>query len=274
MRLTPALRAEYNLLFASCEIRPRYQAAVERRVIALAAGLARYLGVARELGLPWYVVAVIHSLEADLDFSRHLHNGDPLGARTRRVPRGRPADGEPPFSWEESASDALRLRGLHEVEEWDLPTLLFQLEAYNGWGYRRHHPEVLSPYLWSFSNHYERGKYVGDGSFSSAAVSRQPGGAVLLSALERRGLARIPGRGADSPAGGSDGPPLRYSGSARLPRGADLQAFLNGFPGIDLRVDGRAGPRTSEAFRAVTGRYLVGDPREPSPGPEEERKPA
>jgi len=42
---------------------------------------------------------------------------------------------------------------------------------------------------------------------------------------------------------------------------ADLQRWLNRFPGIFLRVDGIAGPDTSAAFRRVTGRYLPGDSR-------------
>ena len=43
---------------------------------------------------------------------------------------------------------------------------LYELERYNGFGYRDRRPQVLSPYLWSFSNHYSRGKYVADGRFS------------------------------------------------------------------------------------------------------------
>jgi peptidoglycan hydrolase-like protein with peptidoglycan-binding domain len=42
---------------------------------------------------------------------------------------------------------------------------------------------VPSPYLWSFSNHYTRGKYVADGRFSPTAVSQQVGAAVLLKQL-------------------------------------------------------------------------------------------
>src|SRR5262249_28019842 len=57
--------------------------------------------------VPWFVIAIIHNLEASRAFDRHLHNGDPLTARTRNVPRNRPAAGSPPFTWEESAQDAL-----------------------------------------------------------------------------------------------------------------------------------------------------------------------
>jgi lysozyme family protein len=45
--------------------------------------------------VPWYLVGIIHYRECSLYFSRHLHNGEPLTERTRRVPAGRPASGGP-----------------------------------------------------------------------------------------------------------------------------------------------------------------------------------
>jgi lysozyme family protein len=71
---------------------------------------SRYQKVASELhpNAPYWFVGVIHQLEAGGKFDRHLHNGDPLSARTTRVPSGRPKTGNPPFTWEYSALDALR----------------------------------------------------------------------------------------------------------------------------------------------------------------------
>lgn len=175
---TPNLREEYRRLFDTCTIRPERRAQVRDVASKLEANQARYSAVAQRVGAPWYFVAIVHSLEAGRDFGRHLHNGDPLTARTTSVPKGRPEQGNPPFTWEESAADALsRLR---DWRDWDIPGLLYKLEEYNGWGYRLHHPEVRSPYLWSSSNHYAAGKYVKDGKFSPTAVSEQCGGAGLL----------------------------------------------------------------------------------------------
>ena len=42
------------------------------------------------------------------------------------------------------------------------------------------YPEVLTPYLWSFSNHYKKGKFVKDGKFDPEFVSKQCGAAVIL----------------------------------------------------------------------------------------------
>ncbi len=97
-----------------------------------------------------------------------------------------PSEGEPPFTWLDSARDALTLKKLDQVREWSLPCMLYLLEAYNCFGYRPR--GVPTPYLWSFSNLYSRGKYVADGRFDPQAVSKQCGAAVLLRVLQERGL--------------------------------------------------------------------------------------
>jgi lysozyme family protein len=262
MHLSPALQEEYVRLFRTCVVRPTAIAHVDAAVNRLREARPRYEAVAARTSVPWAVIAVIHMLEASGRFTRHLHNGDPLTARTVQVPAGRPRIGAPPFTWEASAADALTLKGLHQQRDWSLPRTLHTLEGYNGWGYRRHHPEVLSPYLWGMCTHYRAGKYVADGRWSSTAVSSQCGCAVLLRRLAELGEVRFD----DQPAATPDAPLVRYhetlpADPAEQARAADLQRWLNTHPGIFLRVDGVAGPRTSEAFRRVTGRYLPGDPR-------------
>lgn len=177
--LTPKLRKEYLDLFASCEMRPQKQQEVERIRTRIVNSRHRYEEVERVTKVPWYVVAVIHSLEGSLKFTTHLHNGDPLTAKTVHVPKGRPA-GTPPFRWEDSAADALEFDHFTGVKKWPLSVVLFKLEGFNGFGYRMRHPEVLTPYLWSFSNHYTKGKFTADGKFDPNAVSKQCGAAVLL----------------------------------------------------------------------------------------------
>ena len=178
-----ALEPEYRRLWADVHLRADRKASAMATAKRINEKRERYLVVARDTGVPWPVIGIIHAMECGLDFSRHLHNGDRLTARTHQVPRGRPASGEPPFTWEESASDALRCDHLDECHEWTIPRLLWQLEGYNGWGYRRHHPDVLSPYLWSGTQHYQAGKYVEDGKWSSTAVSGQSGAAAILACL-------------------------------------------------------------------------------------------
>jgi lysozyme family protein len=254
-QLDAALRAEYERLFATCKVRAQRMQAVDAIVDRLVAARTRYAGLETVLGTPWYVVAVIHSLESGQRFDRHLHNGDPLTARTTHVPAGRPPRGNPPFTWEASATDALQLHGFDRWHDWGVAGVMYKLEQYNGWGYRQFHPQVLSPYLWSFSEHYQKGKYVADGHFDPNAVSLQCGAAVLLRRMVDRGL--IP---ALQPA--PAGPLFRYSGDTVAPRGVALQRFLNTLPGVELDVDGKLGPNSSQAVQRAFGHLLAGDPRE------------
>lgn len=261
---TEALRTEYETLFNSCVVRPENVQVVDQIIASLEANRNRYQKVGNKSGIPWYFVAAIHNMESSQSFTRHLHNGDPLTARTVHVPANRPKTGQPPFAWEESAADALFVRKLGSGNDWSLAGTLYQLEGYNGWGYRLHHPHVLSPYLWSFSNHYKSGKYIADGTWSDVAVSKQCGAAVILRRMAEGSKIEFP----DQPAPKLNTPPLVVNYSMLKPadptvlqRINELQKWLNTFPGIFVKLDGVPGDRTSEAFRKVTGNYLPGDPR-------------
>lgn len=141
--------------------------------------------------VPWYFLACVHYMECSFSFKKHLHNGDPLTGYTVHVPAHRPKVGHPPpFTFEESAVDAIKLMKYDQVTNWSLPYILLKLEGYNGFGYNR--KGVKSPYLWSFSNHYIKGKYVADGKFDADAVSSQMGAAVILKRMEDRALISIP----------------------------------------------------------------------------------
>lgn len=266
--LTSALKAAYEKLFNDCHVRAENQAEVESTVARLAANKARYRTVADALGtVPWHFVAVIHCMEASLSFDKHLHNGDPLTARTVQVPRGFPKTGSPPFPWEASARDALTLKKINAWNDWSVGGLLYKLEEYNGWGYRLHHPHVLSPYLWSYSSHYTSGKYVRDGLWDDNAKSKQCGAATLLRRLAEKDLITLGSVAATAGAqiganAGAAGPILRYSATNDIiAHAAELQTFLNQLPGIFVKVDGRPGQKTSDAFKKAFGIYLPGDPR-------------
>jgi lysozyme family protein len=255
--LTASLRKEYEDLFNTCSINTDKSNAVEYIIQKVIPNKSRYETVSRQLGIPWYFIAVIHSMEAGLSFTKHLHNGDPLTARTVHVPKGRPVMGNPPFTWEESAVDALQYQKVDKWKDWSLPGVLYKIEEYNGWGYRVKHPHVLSPYLWSFSNHYTKGKYVADGTWSETAVSLQCGAAVLLRRMAEEEVIDLDFTPVKQV---SEEPFLKYS-NKKIEYGTELQAFLNKFPGIYLKEDGKPGDRTSAAVKKVFGFYLKGDSR-------------
>ncbi|MEN0047398.1 MAG: hypothetical protein AAF806_10100 [Bacteroidota bacterium] len=249
---TKTLRQEYIDLYKSIEIKTTKLAIIENHVDQILANKQKYESVTEELSIPWFFVGLIHTLESNRDFNTHLHNGDPLTKRTRQVPKGRPKSGSPPFTWEESALDALKYKKFHRETDWSLTKILYNLEKYNGWGYRLHHPHVKSPYLWSYSNHYRSGKYIADGTFSEDAVSRQSGAAVIMRRMEQRAV--IDPFKIITPSFFS------FSNSEEV-RVKDLQRFLNSFDGIALLVDGIPGKNTSAACKKIFGHYLEGDER-------------
>ena len=158
----------------------------------------RYRALEAVTGVPWWFAGIIHLMECSCNFKQHIHNGDPLTARTVQVPAGRPVAGDPPFTWEASATDAFELHGwlLDKVRrlpfgdpDWTPATVLWRFESWNGFGYRNH--GVRSPYLWAGSNHEQPGRYVRDGVWDADAWSKQIGSAVILREMAARGIVRV-----------------------------------------------------------------------------------
>lgn len=178
-----ALQDEYSQLWARMAIRSSFKSALEASARKIIANREKYTNVSGMTNVPWYVIGLIHQMEAGCSFSCHLHNGDSLARRTVNVPANRPATGNGPFKWESSACDALLMKRLDAVKDWTVERIAYELERYNGFGYRHYHKDVLTPYLWSGTTHYSRGKYVADGKWNSSAVSGQTGAMALLKTL-------------------------------------------------------------------------------------------
>lgn len=183
-----ALAADYKELWKQSVVSALGLKYGKADALKILANRSKYEEIQKLTGVPWWFIGVIHKMEAGLRFDRHLHNGDPLTARTKMVPAGRPlampASGHFPYTWQESALDALKLKSLDKNKDWSIAHALFLLEGYNGYGYRQYHPTVKSPYLWSMTSVYKKGKYVADGKWSSEAVSQQCGIACILKELK------------------------------------------------------------------------------------------
>jgi len=178
---TQEIRDEYQMLWDTCTINPGKQPIIDAIVKLMREDYSRYYDVEKRTHVPAHVIAIIHLLECGRDFTKHLHNGDPLTARTVHVPKGYPIKPDPPYMWEYSAADALTQNGMTQWNDWTVAGMLYRFERYNGFGYRGH--DIHSPYLWSGTSHYTRGKYVADGKWDATAVSKQIGAAAIMKGL-------------------------------------------------------------------------------------------
>lgn len=179
----------YRELFRTCVIRSDKASEVKWYTdkVTDPSRRERYQRIEDEICVPWYFVAIIHGMECGFDFNKHLHNGDPLRSRTVQVPKGRPQTWNPPTDWHSSAVDALRYDKFADLTDWDLARMLYRWEAYNGWRSRLLY-KINTPYLWSFSNHYSKGKFVADNVWDGNAVSKQCGAAVMLKMIVETGV--------------------------------------------------------------------------------------
>jgi lysozyme family protein len=172
----------YRKLWDHAAIQPARAAAAKAIAKKIVAKKDLYQEVERTTGVPWFMIGAIHNRESSLRFNAHLHCGDPLTARTTHVPKGRPVDGQPPFTWKDSAFDALTMppHSLNKVGQWSVERMLYEMEKYNGWGYLK---RGNSPYLWSWTSEYSSGKYVADHKYDPSAVDQQAGCAAIVKAV-------------------------------------------------------------------------------------------
>ena len=187
------LKPKYLDLYEQMKLRPERQSELDRICERILKHRERYEYVEQKTGVPWWFIAAIHNMESSGNWNCHLHNGDPLTARTVRVPADRPVD-EPEkgwevgYTWEESAIDAIKLKNFHDVTDESLPAWLWRSHLYNGFGRVDYvgdlgHSYLHTPYIWSGTNIYQSGKFVRDGVFDSNAVSQQIGVAPIIKRL-------------------------------------------------------------------------------------------
>ena len=258
------LKDGYVQLWQTAKFRPGWKDKAEKAARGIVASKNQYQAVENATGVPWFVVGLIHQMESDRNFKTHLHNGDPLSARTTNVPAGRPPSGNPPFTWPESAIDALRSHKLHEITSWPLPRIAFELERYNGFRSRTEH-HINTPYLWSGTNHYSQGKFIRDNVWSDTAVSKQVGALAVLRSMTQfdsevaAALDASPPEKPDIPVPEPDpGAPPSVPGHE-----LDLKELQRRLSTIPLyppaAIDGDYGPKSQAALQAFLLQQGVGD---------------
>ena len=192
-----AHKDDYLHLWRTCVVKEEHKPEVARLAERIRKGKARYQAVADKLKaeiphITWWIIGVIHHMEAGCDFRKYQHNGQKLGVKTTIVPKGILF-----HTWEESAIDASRrhLKGL----DGSIEKVLAPLEGFNGYGYRIYHNDVKTPYLWSYTNHYKAGKYIEEKDASGRMVvrwkpelvSKQCGIAAIMKFLQAIGEIKL-----------------------------------------------------------------------------------
>ena len=178
--------------------RPLLHEEIDNGISGICGGMSRYREIEVLTGVPWFVTGVLHLMECGLMFGLHLANGDPLTERTINAPEGIPRHGSPPFSWKAAALAVIHekswdksavLRLPDGRPDWQLGTLLWRIERWNGVGYRER--GIPSPYLWAGSSVEQPGRYVTDHVFDQHVWSKQIGAATILKVMAQRNIIMI-----------------------------------------------------------------------------------
>lgn len=147
----------------------------------------RYEAVAAQTGIPATLIAAIHFRESSGNFNTYLHQGDPLGRPPVHWPTNIPTF----HKWEDAAVHALKMKGSIKKDlgmtkdTSDLASMATFAEYYNGLGY--HNRGRVSPYVYSGTNEYSKGKYVADGKFDPDYVDKQVGVIALVESVSGEG---------------------------------------------------------------------------------------
>lgn len=147
----------------------------------------RYQEISDKTKVPWWIIGVIHVRESGQNWNCSLAQGDPWNEISIHDPKGR----GPFSSWSDAAVDALENCSPYAAKwiDWSAGGALTLLEKYNGLGYamgpfsrsaNSYYPPQASPYVWSGTNQYQKGKYITDGNFDPDAVDKQTGCAAII----------------------------------------------------------------------------------------------
>lgn len=179
MRFTKKIQAEYIGLLETMDYKDSKMHYINNAASKAMRNKSKYVEVQDATGVPWEWIAAVHMRESNADFKGVLHNGQKIigkGRKTTIVPKGR----GPFSSWSQAAIDAIKLKKLHLIDDWSPARMLYELERFNGWGYRYKGRSGRSPYLWGATNHQLKGKFVSDGKYSSRVMDKQLGAVPVM----------------------------------------------------------------------------------------------
>lgn len=182
-----SLLAENTKRAARVVVKPAFQKAAIKRAAAMLSHKDHYQSIADQikekhrLHVPWWAIPLVHERECPRgvdNWTCNIAQGSPFNVKSRIIPHSGPFG-----SFDLAAMDALVVQAprLAQWTNWSLGGVATINEMYNGTGYARR--GLPSPYVWSGTNIYVRGKYVADGRYDANKVDTQIGVIVSLKAL-------------------------------------------------------------------------------------------
>jgi lysozyme family protein len=160
------LRPNLQLMFNEAVISPEFEIDADLQAKRIIVNKLVYESLQSRINSPddcfitWFTIGVIHAMEGNCSLKNSIEDGEPL------------REG---ISWLEDARQVLSNRPKRGLDGFlDLE----YIERHNGFGYRTH--GIYSPYLWSGTQFYTKGKYGSDGQYDPELVSRQVGAVPVL----------------------------------------------------------------------------------------------
>ncbi|MEY3213184.1 MAG: hypothetical protein RIT28_3665 [Pseudomonadota bacterium] len=147
------------------------------------ANKARYAAVSAKSGVPANLIAALHWRESSGNFGTYLHQGDPLGKPAVNWPNNIPVF----HKWEDAAIHALGMKSKLAKDlgmasnTTDMAAMATYAEYYNGMGYAN--KGKPSPYVYSGTDQYDKGKYVRDGVYDPNTKDKQLGVVAMIKSI-------------------------------------------------------------------------------------------
>lgn len=182
-----SLLAENTKRAARVVVKPAFAKAAVKRAASMLGHKAQYQRIAEEimqrhqLHVPWWAIPLVHERECVRgvdNWDCNIAQGELYNIKSRIIPHSGPF-----VSFNAAAMDALVVQApqLAKWNNWSLGGVATINEMYNGTGYAKR--GLPSPYVWSGTNIYVKGKYVRDGKYDPNAIDTQIGVIVTLKAL-------------------------------------------------------------------------------------------
>lgn len=225
-----SLLAENTKRWKAMKIKPSFWPAAQKFAKRALVHKAEYQAIADTIKnttgkhIPWWFIPLVHERECIRgvdNWTCNLGQGSPFNQKSKIKPYNGPF-----HSFREAAIAALIHEAPHAASNtnWSGGGTMTIGEAYNGIGYAR--KGLPSPYVWSGTNQYVKGKYVKDGVFNPNTVDTQLGIAISLKAM----MELDPSIMVDGDMPGQENTPRKAETATSVGLFASVLAFINTNP--------------------------------------------